>query len=110
MAVMIDDDLFIDMCMTRVDDFPPAEAYPESFWKAALERLRETGWLDENKNTPSYIVDNIAVNGEIKTLEEIRDNYTILGMDQMSDEELEEHLIETEWEKVDNYFVRRWGL
>lgn len=110
MAVTIDDDLFIDMCMMRVDNFSPAEKFPESFWKEALERLRDAGWLDENKNTPSYIIDNIAVNGEIKTLEEIRNEYDIPNMDSMSDEELEEHLTNDEWEKVDDYFVRRWGL
>ena len=110
MAVMIDDDIFIDMCWERVDEFCP-NSYSKEFWDAAFEYLKETGWLNNpTQNRPSIIVDNIYVNGEIKTLEEIRENYSYPDMDKMSDDELEEYLLDNEWIKIGDRFVRRWGV
>ena len=70
MAVMIDDDDFIDMLWERVGNFRPAENLPEEFWKAAFEQFKEQGWFSKPL-TPSVIVDNIAVNGEVKELKEV---------------------------------------
>ena len=115
MAVMIDDDDFIDMLWERVGNFRPAENLPEEFWKAAFEQFKEQGWFSKPL-TPSVIVDNIAVNGEVKELKEIRDNYTIPGLtsenvEKMSDDELEEYILEnTDWQKVGPMFVKRWGF
>lgn len=110
MAVMVDDDIFIDMCWERVDEFCP-NSYSKEFWDAAFEYFKETGWMNNpTQNRPSIIVDNIYVNGEIKTLEEIRENYSYPEMDKMSDEELEEYLLDNEWIKIGDRFVRRWGV
>lgn len=72
--IQIDSDILKDLCMDRVNEFYAARAYPESFWKAVLDDLDQIGWLDPQYNSPSYIVDNIAVNGEYHTLEECYDN------------------------------------
>ena len=81
MAVTIDDDVFIDMLWNRVDEFCP-DSYSEEFWNAAFDYFKEIGWMnDPIRNTPSIIVDNIYVNGEIKTLEEIRSDYSYPDMD-----------------------------
>ncbi len=113
MAVTIDDDVFIDMLWARVDEFCP-DSYSHEFWEAAFNYLKDVGWNpNPSHNTPSYIVDNIYVNGEVRTLEEIRDNYSFAGinMDEMSDEELGNYITEEEdWMSVGDRYVRRWGL
>lgn len=112
MAVMIDDDVFIDMLWDRVDEFCP-DSYSDEFWDAAFDYLKEVGWLSNPiLNKPSYIVDNIYVNGNIKTLEEIRENYTFpdIDMDKMSDDELSDYLIENGWFAMGDRFVKNLGL
>lgn len=112
MAVIIDDDVFIDMLWNRVDEFCP-DSYSEEFWNAVFDYLKDTGWLpDPAHNSPSYIVDNIYVNGNIKTLEEIRENYTFpdIDMDKMSDDELSDYLIENGWFVMGDRFVKNLGL
>ena len=39
MAVMIDDDVFIDMLWDRVNEFCP-DSYSEEFWNAAFEYFK----------------------------------------------------------------------
>lgn len=112
MAVTIDDDAFIDMLWDRVDEFCPG-SYSDEFWDAAFDYLKEVGWLSNPiLNKPSYIVDNIYINGNIKTLEEIRENYTFpdIDMDKMSDDELSEYLIENGWFVMGDRFVKNLGL
>lgn len=70
--VQISNDVFIDMLWRRVSEFYAANSYPKSFWKAIFEYLSECGFLDDpSKNNPLYIVDNIAVNGCFKTVEDL---------------------------------------
>lgn len=110
MAVTIDDDAFIDMLWDRVDEFCPG-SYSEEFWDAVFDYLKDTGWLQNPAhNLPSYIVDNIYVNGEVKTLEEIRSNYPYPDMDKKTDEELEEYLLDGEWIKIGDRYVRNWSI
>lgn len=113
MAVTIDDDVFIDMLWDRVDTFCPG-SYSEEFWNVAFDYLKDIGWLSNpSLNTPSYIVDNIYINGEIKTLEEIRENYSFqdIDMDKMSDDELYDYLVKkTVWTPMGDRFVRRLGI
>jgi hypothetical protein len=111
MAVMIDDDIFIDMCWERVDQFCP-DSFSKEFWDAAFEYFKEIGWLSNpTHNRPSIIVDNIYVNGEIHTLEEIRSSYSYPNMDKMSDEELRDYIIdEQNWMEIGDRFVKRWGV
>lgn len=110
MAVMIDDDVFIDMLWDRVDEFCP-NSYSKEFWDAAFDYFKGIGWMcDPTQNMPSIIVDNIYVNGEIKTLEEIRSGYSYPDMDKKTDEKLEEYLLNTDWIKIGDRYVRNWGL
>lgn len=113
MAVTIDDDVFIDMLWERVNTFCP-DSYSKEFWDAVFDYLKETGWLpNPAHNSPSYIVDNIYVNGEVKTLEEIRESYSYPDVDitKMSDDELRNYLAEeTDWMTMGDRFIRRLGL
>lgn len=45
-----------------------------------------------------------------KTLEEIRSNYSYPDMDKKTDEELEEYLLDGEWIKIGDRYVRHWGI
>ena len=73
--VPIDEDAFIDMCWLRVDEFRPANSYDEDFWTEVFDYLSDIGWLHPWENTPSYIVDNIAVNGDICLKKDCIKNY-----------------------------------
>lgn len=73
--VQIDDDVFIDMLWERVSTFAP-NVYTDEFWGEVFEELKDGGWLKEPRyNNPSYIVDNIAINGNIHPIEECPELY-----------------------------------
>ena len=77
----IDDDTFKDMLWERVQNFYPAQnCYPDWVWDALFDDLESWGWLKPEYNYPSYIVDNLAVNGEIKPYEEVETDYDLKGM------------------------------
>lgn len=84
--VEIDDDIFIELLWDRVNSFTPAKGYDEEFWTECFDYLSEIGWMgDPWKNDPKYIVDNIAVNGEIFALEDCADNYDEINDDYKGD-------------------------
>lgn len=63
---------------------------PDCIWEFAVEILRESdGLSDPGLNYPSYIVDNIAVNGSWEDFDDLRrfyDNYRGMNDDQIADE------------------------
>lgn len=84
--VEIDDDIFIELLWDRVNSFTPAKGYDDEFWTECFDYLSETGWMgDPWKNDPKYIVDNIAVNGQIFALEDCVDNYDEINDDYEGD-------------------------
>ena len=84
--VEIDDDIFIELLWDRVNSFTPAKGYDDEFWTECFDYLSEIGWMgDPWKNDPKYIVDNIAVNGEIFALEDCADNYDEINDDYKGD-------------------------
>ena len=76
-TVEISEDEFIDMLWERVNDFAYSvtDYYNDPLYEACFEYLSEIGWLDPQYNSPKYIVDNIAVNGEICMKEDLPSNY-----------------------------------
>ena len=72
--VEIDEDDFIDMLWgrvnTRYEDF-----YDDDVWASCFDFLSDTGWLEPQRNVPSYIVDNIAVNAEIVAKKDLPSEY-----------------------------------
>lgn len=84
-TVEIDEDVFIELLWERVNDFRPAQAYDDDFWTEVFDYLSETGWLDSDYNNPSYIVDNIAVNGDICEKDECIKNYDAINDDYEGD-------------------------
>lgn len=63
---------------------------PDVIWEYALGLLRDSdGLSDPELNYPSYIVDNIAVNGSWEDFDDLRkfyDEYRDLDDDQIADE------------------------
>lgn len=63
---------------------------PDCIWDYAMELLEETdGLRDPELNTPSYIVDNIAVNSSWETFDDLRkfyDEYRGMNDKQIADE------------------------
>lgn len=63
---------------------------PDCIWDYATELLEESdGLSDPELNYPSYIVDNIAVNGSWEDFDDLRkfyDNYRGMYDDQIADE------------------------
>lgn len=91
--VQMDDDQFISLCWDRINEFPPAKSYPDSFWTAIFNYLKELEWLSPQYNYPSYIVDNIAVNGDFISKEDFEAENPGKGVD-------------PEWNKFGDYYCR----
>jgi len=80
-TVEIDEDVFIDLLWERVNETRWGSNYSEDFWTECFNYLSEIGWLDSDYNNPSYIVDNIGVNGDICAVEDCADNYDEINED-----------------------------
>ena len=81
-TVEIDADVFIDMCMDRVDELGKVAKFEGNFWAECMDYLSEIGFMRDPKyNTPSYIVDNIVYNGEICHEDDCADNYDEINED-----------------------------
>lgn len=62
---------FLRQLEDRVAHFSPAWAYSRRFWEHVLTAIAYSGGLEEPLlNDPEYIVDNIAINGQIHELDE----------------------------------------
>ena len=108
-TVEVDEDIFMDLCWNRVSQFTPAQRYDDDFWNEAFELLSESGWMSEpSLNNPMYIVDNIAVNGDICAVEDCVDNY-----DEITEKyngNVDEWVEDNGYTYVGNYVVLNWGL
>lgn len=94
-VVKINEDIFIDMLWDRVDEFPSARGYSKQFWEECFEYLSDIGWLGADYNTPMYIIDNIAINGEILDFDECKDNFDEIESEYNGDVE--------EWARDEGY-------
>ena len=106
------EDLLLQVCLVhhegRPDIFKVGRKYSEDFWTEVFDYLSEIGWLDSDYNNPSYIVDNIGINGEIwekdeciKNYDEIIDNY---------DGDVDEWINDKGYLVFDDYVVINLGL
>lgn len=105
--VQIEDETFKEMLWDRVKEFCP-DSFTDIFWNEAFDYLEECGWLEPEYNKPNYIVDNIYVNGEIRTEEELREDGLVLEDATSSD--IERIASDKGWTKCDGYYVLNWGL
>lgn len=63
-TVEMPEDEFIGLLWERVSN-SSFNSYDDDFWDITFDWLSQAGWLEPRYNYPSYIVDNIAVNGDI---------------------------------------------
>lgn len=101
--VLIDNEIFKGLLFDRANSFEPAKNYPEEFWEEIIQYLEDVGFLTPRYNDPKYIIDNIAINGEIKTLEELLEDYK-------TEEKVEKVSEKEGWLKVGEYYVLNLGL
>ena len=107
--VKVDEDAFIDMCWQRVNEFRPAKGYDDDFWTEVFAYLSDIGWLkDPWENTPSFIVDNIAVNGDICAIEDCADNYSEINDDYGGD--VDAWMDDNGYTRFGDYVVINLGL
>ena len=107
-TVEIDEDIFIELLWDRVNEFKYAQAFDEEFWTEAFERLSDMGWFKPNYNNPSYIVDNISINGSIFHKDDCRDNFD--DIDEKYDGDVDAWIEDNGYEVVGDYVVLNWGL
>ena len=108
----VDDDVFKDMLWDRVNTFPPAQnCYPDWVWDCLFDDLEQMGWLKPEYNYPSYIVDNLAINGDIRPYEDVENEYDLKGM---SVEEYVENnggiIYTSPYDDNERYVVMNYGL
>lgn len=101
--VLIDDEVFKGLLFDRANEFGPAKSYPEEFWEEVIQYLEDIGFLSPKYNDPKYIIDNIAINGEIRILEELLEDYK-------TEEEIEKVSEKEGWLKFGEYYVLNLGL
>lgn len=104
-TVTIDEDVFVDMLWDRVENCPFGNPYDEDFWTETFEYFEGTGWMqDPRRNDPKYIIDNIVVNGSIKSVDEVPNEFDLNGMSVEEWAEAEGYPI------LGGYVVINWGL
>ena len=108
-TVEIEADVFVDMCMERVAELGRVAEFEGNFWADCMEYLSEIGWMkDPWDNNPSFIVDNIGVNGEICKKDECADNYDEINEDYEGD--VDEWIDDNGYLVFDDYVVINLGL
>lgn len=108
-TVEIDEDVFIDMIWERINDTKWGRKYSEEFWTEVIDYLSEIGWMnDPFDNSPSFIVDNIGVNGEIWEKDECIKNYDEINDDY--DGDVDEWIEDKGYLVFDDYVVINLGL
>lgn len=107
--VEIDEDIFVDLLNDRVREFYPAQGYDEEFWDECIDYLRQIGFMSNpSYNDPKYIIDNIAVNGEIYPFDECAENFQEIEKDFNGD--VNEWIQRNGYLKFGDYVVIRLGL
>lgn len=112
-TVEVDEVMFIDMLWDRVEHGVFDNPFDDEFWEEAFEILSETGWLGAQHNNPVYIIDNIIVNGDIFSIDEISEDGERSDIYQEVQDEYEGDI--DEWignnaTRVGDYVVINWGL
>ena len=111
-TIEMDDEEFKDLLWDRVNTFPPAQnCYPDWVWDYLFDDLEDMGWLKPEYNSPMYIVDNLAVNGEIKPYEEVETGYGLNG--RTVEEFIEDEggtIIESPYDDGEKYVILNYGL
>lgn len=108
-TVEIDEDVFIELLWERVNETKWGSKYSEDFWTECFDYLSEIGWMkDPRNNNPSFIVDNIGVNGEICKKDECADNYYEINEDYEGD--VDEWIDDNSYLVFDDYVVINLGL
>ena len=109
MTVEIDSDIFKEMLLERADSLPYASAYPEEFWTETVDYLEEIGFMsDPQYNDPKYIIDNIAVNGEIVRVDDASSEYH--EIDDEYDGDVDAWADDKAVTRIGDYIVLNWGL
>lgn len=86
MNIEITFDVFAAWCDYRRATWKQAECIPDCVYEYAMEFLEQTGGLSPEKNTPMYIVDNLAAGGSWEHFDECRkfkDQYKSLSDDEL---------------------------
>lgn len=115
-TVEVASDHFLEWCLERTQEWPANQSgLSEEFWKEALEFFADIGWMsDPWDNDPSYIVDNIAVNGEIIDLEEdLEEHFNEKELKEIKEDyngDIEEYAADKGYDIIDNMLVINWGL
>lgn len=108
-TVEIDVDVFIELLWERVNDTKWGNKYSEDFWTECFDYLSEIGWMnDPYDNNPSFIVDNIGINGEICEKDECIKNYDKINDDY--DGDVDEWIDDNGYLVFDDYVVINLGL
>lgn len=107
--ILMDEDVFVELLWNYI---PLAQEkfhrdYPDDVWHVAIETLASSNWADlkPEQMDPSYIIDNIAVNGDIMPVEDVmkEEGFT-------TDEEFEDYVNENGYEVIAGFLVRHWGI
>lgn len=117
--VKILEDDFIDMLWERIELRDYSNRFPDEFWEGVIDFLVDTDYFIDNKpeyNTPSYIIDNISINGSIYNYEDFLKQYgkyddELLNMTEDEIEDTVEEICEEEgYDIIAGYVIVNWGL
>lgn len=116
-TVEIDEDVFIDMIWERINNTDFGQKYSDEFWEEIISWFEGSDWFGPDDNSPSYFVDNIAVNGQIYTFEDFLIGYEGWDSDKVQSmtedemiEAIEEICDEEGYSIVDEWVVVNLGL
>ena len=110
---MTNNETFEELLFERVAEFPPARKYSDKFWEEAINFLLAMGvsfsWSNVPiKNDPKYIIDNIAVNGQIVKLKEAAENYSVINDEYGGDGNA--WIEDNGYQVIADYVVINWGF
>ena len=107
MTINIDKGTYKDWLFKRTKEFYPCDSYSEDFWNEIIDYIVDNGLISPNNADPMYIIDNIAVNGEIHTKDECLREYSVINDEYNGD--VDAWIEDNGYNVFDDYVVLNFG-
>ena len=107
MTINIDKETYKDWLFRRTRDFYACDSYSDDFWNEIIDYIVDNEMIDPDKADPMYIIDNIAVNGEIYDKDDCLREYSVINDEYNGD--VDAWIEDNGYNVFDGYVVLNFG-
>ena len=106
-TINVDKDTYKDWLFKRTKEFYACDGYSEDFWNEIIDYIVDNEMISPDHADPMYIIDNIAVNGEIYAKDECAEIYSEINDEYNGD--IDAWIEDNGYNVFDDYVVLNFG-